>query len=158
MKEKVRFDNAEVAPEASIRVLRPDIDTKLRWGSHTAQVKAQAATQARVIKCLAGSTWGATFERCRIVYGAVVRPMLTFVAPIWHTPTGQPRVVLGRSRQYRMTAYGQCSEHVKRRRSRSWRRKHLFLLSSITRRRLRGKTGRARPTRLILSLRKENRP
>ena len=88
MTEAVRFNNTEVGPSASIRVLGLHIDTKLRWGPHITQVKAKAATQIRAIKCLTGSTWGATFSRCRTVYTAVVRPMLTFAAPIWHHPKG----------------------------------------------------------------------
>ena len=88
MAEPVKFEGAEIDPNTSIRVLGLQIDSKLRWGPHITQVKAKAVNQARAIKCLTGSTWGATFLRCRAVYNAVVRPILTFAAPIWHRPKG----------------------------------------------------------------------
>ena len=36
----------------------------------------------------AASTWGATLNRARQVYNAVVRPAMTYAAAIWHTPNG----------------------------------------------------------------------
>lgn len=44
--------------------------------------------QSNALKCLAGSTWGATLHKARTVYSMVVRPMLTFAAPVWHNPQG----------------------------------------------------------------------
>jgi len=34
------------------------------------------------------STWGATFKRAKLVYIAVVRPAITYAAPIWFSPAG----------------------------------------------------------------------
>jgi len=99
MKMALNFGNAVIEPGASLRVLGLYVDTKLRWGPHIAQVKARAANQARAIKCMAGSTWGATFERCRTVYSMVVRPMLTFAAPIWHQPSGTPEATKGHAKK-----------------------------------------------------------
>ncbi len=88
MKMAINFDNTVIEPEANIRVLGLQVDSKLRWGPHIAQLKAKSTNQGRAIKCLAGSTWGATFQKCRLVYNAVMRPMLTFAASIWHQPKG----------------------------------------------------------------------
>ena len=84
----INFDNVVIEPGSSLRVLGLYIDSKLRWGPHIAQLKARAATQTRAISCIAGSTWGGTLEKCRLVYSMVVRLMLTFAAPIWHQPKG----------------------------------------------------------------------
>lgn len=94
--EMVRLGENDIRPETSIRILGLHIDTKLRYGPHIAQIRARAATQARAIKCLAGSTWGATFAKCRTIYTMVVRPMQTFAAPIWH----QPQKEIGISRTH----------------------------------------------------------
>lgn len=107
MEETVRFNSTEILPSASIRVLGLHIDTKLRWGPHIAQIKAKATTQVRAIKCLAGSTWGATFEKCRTVYSMAIRPMLTFAAPIWHTPTEKPGQV-GKNTRTLATIQNDC--------------------------------------------------
>ena len=80
--ETVKLGISEIDPKASIRILGLHVDSKLRWGLYITQIKARATAQARAIKCLAGSIWGATFSSCRIVYSAIVRPILTFAGPI----------------------------------------------------------------------------
>ena len=88
MEASLDFEGIKIDPGPSIRVLGLHVDTKLRWGPHIAQLTARAAGQKRALEYLAGSTWGAIFARCRTVYSMVVRPMLTFAAPIWHHPRG----------------------------------------------------------------------
>lgn len=39
---------------------------------------------------IATSTWGATLNKARQVYTAVVRPAMTYGAPVWHLPK-EPR-------------------------------------------------------------------
>ena len=82
------FNEVKIDPSPSIRVLGLHVDTKLRWGPHIAQLTARAVGQKRALECLAGSTWGAIFAKCRTVYSMVIRPILTFAAPIWHYPRG----------------------------------------------------------------------
>ena len=88
MQASLNFEEVKIDPSPSIRVLGLYVDTKLRWGPHIAQLTARAAGQKRALECLAGSTWGATFTKCRTVYSMVVRPMLIFVAPVWYYPRG----------------------------------------------------------------------
>ncbi len=88
MEASLDFNEVKIDPSPSIRVLGLHVDTKLRWGPHIAQLTARAVGQKRALECLAGSTWGATFAKCRTVYSMVIRPMLTFAAPIWHHPRG----------------------------------------------------------------------
>ncbi len=93
MKMAINFDNTVIEPEANIRVLGLQVDSKLRWGPHIAQLKAKSTNQGRAIKCLAGSTWGVTFQKCRLVYNAVMRPMLTFAASIWYQSKGTSEAI-----------------------------------------------------------------
>ena len=88
MEVSLDFNEVKIDPSPSIRVLGLHVDTKLRWGPYIAQLTARAVGQKRALECLAGSTWGATFAKCRTVYSMVIRPMLTFVAPIWYYPRG----------------------------------------------------------------------
>jgi hypothetical protein len=50
--------------------------------------------QANAITRIATSTWGATFQKARLVYTAVVRPTLTYGAPIWFSPEGKDKTKL----------------------------------------------------------------
>lgn len=86
MKASINFDNTIIDPSTNIRILGLQIDSKLRWGPHIAQIKTRAISQTKAISCLTGSTWGATFNKCRTIYNMVIRPMITFAAPIWHNP------------------------------------------------------------------------
>ena len=63
----INFGNTIIEPQTSIRVLGLQVDTKLKWGPHLAKVRAKMATQGLALKCLAGSTWGATFQKARTV-------------------------------------------------------------------------------------------
>ena len=90
------FEGTDIQPKEAVRVLGLHIDTKLRWGPHLAHLKAKMSTQELGLKCLAASTWGATLAKSRVVYTAVVRPMLTFAARIWHSPEGTKEAKRGR--------------------------------------------------------------
>ena len=82
----INFGNTIIEPQTSIRILGFQVNTKFKWGPHLAKVRAKITTQGLALKCLAGSTWGATFQKARAVYSMVIRPMLTFAAPVWHSP------------------------------------------------------------------------
>lgn len=45
-------------------------------------------SQELALSRTAASTWGATLNRARQVYSAVVRPAITYAAATWHTPIG----------------------------------------------------------------------
>ena len=49
--------------------------------------------QIQALHCVAGSMWGAVLPVSRLVYAAVVRPAMTFAAPIWHSPKNTPGAV-----------------------------------------------------------------
>ena len=98
MEMPINFGNTIIEPETSIRVLGLHVDSKLRWGPHIAQLKAKSISQCRAVNCLAGSTWGATFQKWRLIYNAVVQPMLTFAAAIWHQPKGTSEATKGHAK------------------------------------------------------------
>ena len=81
----------EISFKQDIRILRIQIDIKLRWGAHLCKVKAKNATQMLAMTRLGASTWGATFAKARQIYCMVVRPALTYRASVWHTrgPSGK---------------------------------------------------------------------
>ena len=43
----------------------------------------RAAQQSRALSAITGSTWGATFDKARLIYNAVVRPVITYGATVW---------------------------------------------------------------------------
>lgn len=69
-----------ISPKAELKILGLWIDGKLRWGPHIKETQALALTR------VAASTWGATLNKARQVYTAVVRPAMTYGASVWHSP------------------------------------------------------------------------
>ena len=88
MKASLDFEGVRIGPDSNIRVLGLHVNTKLRWGPHIAQLTTRAAGQKRALEYLAGSTWGATFAKCRTIYSMIIRPILTFIASIQYYPRG----------------------------------------------------------------------
>ena len=46
------------------------------------------AQQSKALTMLKSSTWGASCTRARYLYTAVVRPAITYAAPVWYEPEG----------------------------------------------------------------------
>ena len=55
---------------------------------HVKRTAEKAAQQSRALTATAGSTWGATFAKARLIYSAVVRPAITYGATIWAPTEG----------------------------------------------------------------------
>ena len=68
-----------------------------------AKVKKNMASQERGLTCLASSTWGATLQKARTIYQAVVKPAMTYAAAIWHTPQGIPGAKKGLTSQLQLS-------------------------------------------------------
>lgn len=72
----------QIAPKTQLKVWGLWIDGKLRWGPHIKETHAKMASQSLALTKIATSTWGATLNRAREVYSAVVRPAMTYGASI----------------------------------------------------------------------------
>ena len=84
----VNLEGIDKEPQQSVRILGVLLDSKLRWGPHVKRTAEKAAQQSRALTATAGSTWGATFAKARLIYSAVVRPAITYGATIWAPTEG----------------------------------------------------------------------
>ena len=83
-----RIEGLQSQTKGSIRVLGIQIDTKLKWNPHIAKIHDRYASQSLALGRITASTWGASFERARLVYSAVVTPAIIYGAGIWYSPQG----------------------------------------------------------------------
>ena len=60
------------------------MDRRLRWDVHIQSISKKMATQVYALDRIAGSTWGASLQRARQVYTAVVRSAIGYGASEWH--------------------------------------------------------------------------
>ena len=74
----VNLEGVNKEPQQSVRILGVLLDSKLRWGPHVKRTTEKAAQQGHALTAVAGSTWGATFDKARLIYNVVVRPAITY--------------------------------------------------------------------------------
>ena len=88
LKATVQIQGFNGEPLPSLRLLGVWVDTKLKWGPHIKQAATRGAQQMQSLQRLCKSTWGASFQRARHLYTAVVRPTITFGCQVWSSPEG----------------------------------------------------------------------
>ena len=84
MGASIIIEGVEIKPKSDVRVLGLQLDCKLKWGANMAKIEKRMAKQALALQMITTSTWGATLKKARQIYTAVVRPAMTYAAPIWH--------------------------------------------------------------------------
>jgi len=74
----VDIQGFQEGPVPSLRLLGVWVDTELQWGPHIKKTIEKSQSQMQSLQRLCKSTWGATFQKARHIYTAVVRPALTY--------------------------------------------------------------------------------
>ena len=88
MAARVNVPGFSGEPSPMVKILGILVDNKLKWGPSIRSTAAKATTQLASLIQLIASTWGASFNRARHVYSAVVRPVLSYGCAVWDTPEG----------------------------------------------------------------------
>jgi hypothetical protein len=79
-----------IHPSPSAQVLGIILDEKLNWQPHLQHIRAKLATQTNVLTRLTASIWGASLWVSRLLYTAVVRPVITTGCLAWLAPPTAP--------------------------------------------------------------------
>jgi hypothetical protein len=91
LETSIRVNGREIAPSPTVRVLGLLLDSKLSWKAHIDAVNQKMKTQMYALSRTATSTWGATLEKARQIYLAVIRPAVSYGAALWHRPGTKPK-------------------------------------------------------------------
>jgi tubulin alpha len=67
-----------------VRVLRMQIDNKLKWNAHLRSVQKKMITQTLTLSRLIAFTWRTCFSRVRLIYTTVIRSTIIYDSIIWH--------------------------------------------------------------------------
>jgi hypothetical protein len=79
----VRIDNHEVSAETCIKVLGVHVDSKLHWKEHIRITAGRGHKAFEALSRITASTWGPSVQKSKLVFTAVVRPLMLYGAQIW---------------------------------------------------------------------------
>ncbi len=67
-----------------IRVLRMQIDIKLKWRTHVKSIQKKMIIQTLTLSRLIVFIWKTCFVRARLIYKTIIRSAVTYASIIWH--------------------------------------------------------------------------
>jgi hypothetical protein len=69
---------------SQIRVLRMQIDIKLKWRIHVKNIQKKMITQTLTLSHLIVFIWKTCFVRTRLIYKTIIRSFVIYASIIWH--------------------------------------------------------------------------
>ena len=71
------------------KILGVVLDTHLTFSPHISDVTGRVISRLRILKALAGSSWGQHKETLTLTFKSIIRSLYTYAAPIWF-PNSSP--------------------------------------------------------------------
>ena len=84
MTTSIQIESSVIKLKSDVRVLKVQLNTKLRWNAHLRQIEANHVTRMLALSQLEVFTWETIFTKARQIYSAVVRSEIAFEASVWH--------------------------------------------------------------------------
>ena len=69
------------------KILGVTLDPSLSFTPHVKAIKAKCTKQLNLLKVQAGTSWGQQKETLSVTYNSLIKPIITYAAPIWFPPT-----------------------------------------------------------------------
>ena len=82
------FLNGTALPlEKNPKILGVKLDPSLTFSPHVRDITQKCNNRLNILKALSGTSWGHQKETLAVTYGALIKPILTYAAPIWYPST-----------------------------------------------------------------------
>ena len=75
----------------TLMTLSLHINAKLKWGPYLQKVKGKIKTQILGLTIITKSTWGATLNKARQVYLAIIHSIIVYSSNIWRLAPETPK-------------------------------------------------------------------
>ena len=79
--------NSVLPLDRTPKILGVTLDPSLTFTPHTKEIKSKCTKRLNVLKALAGTSWGQQKETLTITYNSLIKPIITYAAPIWFPST-----------------------------------------------------------------------
>lgn len=88
----VDINNNQAPLEHAPKILGVNLDTMFTFSPHVNRIYDKATSRLQVLKALSGTSWGHQKETLLATYGAIIKPIITYCAPIW-SPNASPSAI-----------------------------------------------------------------
>ena len=88
----ITVDNSPVPTDKSPKILGVTFDPMLTFTPHVSDIAARASGRLQVLKALAGTSWGQDKETILLTFNAIIKPVLSYAAPVWFPATCRTNV------------------------------------------------------------------
>ena len=84
MQTMINLKKLQLISKTNIRILKLQINTKLKWKSHVKKLQNKMTNQTLTLTKLIAFTWKITFNKIRHIYKTMIRSRITYKSMIWH--------------------------------------------------------------------------
>ena len=81
---QVHINDTLVPLEKTPKILGVVLDTHFNFSSHAAYIATKVSSRLRILKALAGTSWGHQKETLLLTYKALILPIFNYAAPLWY--------------------------------------------------------------------------
>jgi hypothetical protein len=80
----IKIESSTIQSKIDIRILRIQIDIRLKWDSHVRKIQKKMIMQFMIFTKISTFTWDVIFCKTRVLYTFVIRSVLIYETTIWH--------------------------------------------------------------------------
>ena len=89
---QVQLGNSVLPLDTTPKILGVRFDPSFTFTPHIKEVALKCSNRLNILKALSGTSWGHQKETLAVTYGALIKPVLSYAAPIWHPSTCQSNI------------------------------------------------------------------
>ena len=84
---QISINNTILPLDKTPTILGVTFDTSFSFTPHVKSISSKVTSRLRILKCLAGTSWGHQKENLLTTYNAILKPIITYASPVWFPNT-----------------------------------------------------------------------
>ena len=84
---RVLLNDTVLPLERNPKILGVRLDPSLTFTPHVKEIAHKCNSRLNILKALSGTSWGHQKETLAVTYGALIKPVMTYAAPVWYPST-----------------------------------------------------------------------
>ena len=89
---QVELENSTLPLDKIPKILGVQFDPSFTFTPHIKEVTLKCSNLLNILKALSGTSWGHQKEILAVTLNALIKPTLSYAAPIWHPSTCQTNI------------------------------------------------------------------